>query len=173
MFTEAKQPLLHHPMPHVDCQPPSDAAVHQCGSHIRAGRFPHWAPTLSHSIDVPTSKPVVAPCTNLTPHGCHDCPFFFPRLPLFILSAGSGHVLFKTQCYTHAKASNDAHCGSCMWLATGKNLGCSAAVLSSKVTVCPDLGRVSLSVTRARNTLMLFSDMSNIVHAWAHIKISF
>jgi len=60
-----------------------------------------------------------------------------------------------------------------MWLATGKNLGCSAAVLSSKVTVCPDLGRVSLSVTRARNTLMLFSDMSNIVHAWAHIKISF
>lgn len=57
-----------------------------------------------------------------------------------------------------AKASKVVHSGSCMWLASGKNLGCSGAVSFSTVMTWPDFGRVSLFVVRARKTLMLFSD---------------
>lgn len=40
-----------------------------------------------------------------------------------------------------------------------ESLGFSAAVcICHDLMICPDLGRVSLSVTHTRNTLMLFSD---------------
>jgi len=44
----------------------------------RAGRSLHRAPTLSHSIDVPTSTPVVAPCADLPPPWQPQLPFLLP-----------------------------------------------------------------------------------------------